>query len=210
MPKKKIILTAILLISLSGGIFFAYQWWQMKIELMNQVKQNENLSKELKEIKSKVKVREAPYCDQAKVVLPQESGFTVVLLTQKGDITLTSPDGSGKVGRWWDAQDKEYRTMEETTGMSCAVAHPGIDGTPLSVGCFAGMPRDIGDYLVEILPKPDTLSTDTYSLELWVGGAVKSVLANNVPFGNFPRHLYIIRSTETEIIPIGCPRPKTE
>ena len=59
----------------------------------------------------------------------------------------------------------------------------------------------IGDYLITVIPEPDAVPTDTYTLEVWVDG-VTTVLAENAQMSNIPTQPYIVRSTETEIIPI--------
>jgi hypothetical protein len=61
--------------------------------------------------------------------------------------------------------------------------------------------RKLGDYLIEVVPEPDTLPEDTYSLEVTANGETV-VLAEDVPISDIPRTPYILRSTETEIIPI--------
>ena len=61
--------------------------------------------------------------------------------------------------------------------------------------------RKLGNYLIQVVPEPDALPTDTYSLEVIANGQT-IVLAEDVPISDIPRTPYIIRSTETEIIPI--------
>jgi len=59
--------------------------------------------------------------------------------------------------------------------------------------------RKIGNYLIQVVPEPDALPADTYSLEVTADGET-IVLAENVPISDIPRRPYILRSTETEII----------
>ena len=64
------------------------------------------------------------------------------------------------------------------------------------------MPKlKLGDYQINVVPKIDALPTDTYTLEVVVNGQT-IVLAENVPISDIPRTPYIIRSTETGIVPI--------
>ena len=59
--------------------------------------------------------------------------------------------------------------------------------------------------MVTLVAEPDVLPTDTYTLEVeaLVNGEMVTVfLAEDVPIGDIPRAPYILRSTETEIIPI--------
>jgi hypothetical protein len=200
----KITLSAILIAStgillIIAGIF-CYQWRNTKEKLLDQIKKNDELVKKFATLK------ESNNCIK-KIPLPIEFGFQVILTSSQGDITLTRPDGSGKVGRWWDSEEQEFRWTEEGLGGTAyGVVNPGNEDQFLSVGVFSGMmPRDEGDFLVEVLIRPDTLPTDTYTLELWVGGEIQAVLAENVLFDNFPKHLYIIRSTK-EGISVVSPR----
>lgn len=63
--------------------------------------------------------------------------------------------------------------------------------------------RKIGDYLITVIPEPDALPTDTYTLEVEAlinGETATIVLAKDVPISEIPRAPYILRSIETEII----------
>lgn len=63
--------------------------------------------------------------------------------------------------------------------------------------------RKIGDYLVTVTPEPDAAPTDIYTLLFWPETEEEPfVLAENVQISNIPSQPYIVRSTETEIIPI--------
>jgi len=61
-----------------------------------------------------------------------------------------------------------------------------------------------GDYLITVVPEPGALPTDTYTLEvsLLLSNGITVVLAENVQISNIPSQPYIVRLTETEIIPI--------
>ena len=56
----------------------------------------------------------------------------------------------------------------------------------------------LGSYLINPVPKPDALPTDTYSLEVRANG-VSIFLAENVPVSNIPSQPYMIKSTEEGI-----------
>jgi len=76
-----------------------------------------------------------------------------------------------------------------------------INGDASSDDFFAiPEPKD-GDYLIEVIPEPGASPTDTYSLEVRANG-VRVTLAEDVQVKNIPAKPYIVRSTETEIIPI--------
>ena len=65
--------------------------------------------------------------------------------------------------------------------------------------------RKIGDYLITVVAELDALSADTYTLEVEAlinGETIVIVLAENTPISDIPRVPYILRSAETEIIPI--------
>jgi len=61
--------------------------------------------------------------------------------------------------------------------------------------------RRIGDYLITVTPKHEATFTDTYSLEVLVENMTIS-LAEGVQISDIPTKPYIIRSTETEVIPV--------
>jgi len=56
----------------------------------------------------------------------------------------------------------------------------------------------IGTYQIQVVPKPDALPTDTYSLEITANGET-IVLAEDVPISDIPDQPYQIQSSETEI-----------
>jgi len=63
--------------------------------------------------------------------------------------------------------------------------------------------RKIGDYLVTVIPETEVAPTDTYTLLVWPETEDEpSVLAENVQISNVPIKPYIVRSTETDVIPI--------
>ncbi len=55
MFKKQTILIIVLLIVLLCGVFFAYQWWQIKGELRRQIEQNTNLTKQVNDLQEEIK-----------------------------------------------------------------------------------------------------------------------------------------------------------
>jgi len=59
----------------------------------------------------------------------------------------------------------------------------------------------IGDYLITVIPEPNVSLTDTYTLGLWADDII-NIIAENVQICNIPTKPYIVRSTETEVIPI--------
>ncbi len=79
---------------------------------------------------------------------------------------------------------------------------------------FISIPkRKIGDYLVQAVPEPDALPTDTYTLKIDVlvnGVTVTKFLAENALISDIPSVPYILRSTETEIEKIIPAKAKIE
>lgn len=61
--------------------------------------------------------------------------------------------------------------------------------------------RKIGDYVITVIPKPDALPTETYTLEVSIFGT-PIILADNVQISDIPSEGYIVRSTETTIMQI--------
>jgi len=59
--------------------------------------------------------------------------------------------------------------------------------------------RKIGEYIIEVIPEPDALPTDTYTLEVLLFGE-PFLLAVNTPISDIPAQPYRIIVTETEII----------
>jgi hypothetical protein len=63
--------------------------------------------------------------------------------------------------------------------------------------------RKIGDYLITVMPEFEMASADTYTLLVWPETTVEPfVLAENVQISNIPTKPYIVRSRESEVIPI--------
>lgn len=62
--------------------------------------------------------------------------------------------------------------------------------------------RKIGDYFLTIIPEPDASPTNTYTSGVLAENNTTIFMAENVQISNIPNLPYIIRSAETEIIPI--------
>ncbi len=67
-----------------------------------------------------------------------------------------------------------------------------------SVDCFFIPESKIGDYLIEVIPEPDALPEDTYSVGVGRGEDF-IVLAENTPISEIPEEPYLIRLTEEGI-----------
>jgi len=189
---KVIWLVILLIISFIITGIFRYQWWLVKNELENQIEQNESLIKELQEIKEK----EYPLAYCGKVIrAPLEQGMRIIFRAFRGGISVISPQG-----------EMVSNEVLEAPGLSYTLLEPGKTDQPPSFVILAWIPkigREIGDYLVEVAQKPDATLVDTYTLEVSLQGSDEIItLAENIPFGNFPKHLYILRSIEEGIIPI--------
>jgi len=61
--------------------------------------------------------------------------------------------------------------------------------------------RKLGDYLIKVIPEVEALPTDTYTLEV-LGENGNVVVAEAVRIAEIPLNPYILRLTETGIIPI--------
>lgn len=194
-----LILVLVFLLIIIG--MFAYQWWQAKGELAEELKEKEDIKEKwVKQIhQNEELMREiADIC--GKLI---KAPLRITITSFKADITLTNPKGDLVVGRWWDPEEKKYRVVDqEFGGMGYGLVDPGGNGKPPTTYVYHGF-REIGDYLVTINPEHDALPTDTYTLEIPVNGDEIFTIAKDIPLGNYPRHLYIIRSTEERIIPIN-------
>ncbi len=126
-----------------------------------------------------------------RVVEPKKEGE----IKAKSPIDLIVQDPEGWVitpENRWDVPGMEYQNYD-------------IDGDGKIDDIVVLGERKIGDYLIQVVPEPDALSVNTYTLEVELlvnGEFVTVVLAENVPISDIPRRPYILRSTETEIIPI--------
>jgi outer membrane protein assembly factor BamB len=104
------------------------------------------------------------------------------------DIVVTDPEGI--------IVSKQLQEIPESTYLEIDINEDGdLDDIVIIPN------RKIGDYLVTVVPEPDAAPTDMYTLEVRVNGII-TVLAEDVEISNIPTQSYIIRSTETEIIPI--------
>ena len=195
MPKKKIILTAILLILLSSGIFFTYQWWQMREELRGEIKKNVSLN----EINANLvkKMEKASFFKECKkleirkedlISIQLRNAFRADFKENIWNLIVIDPGGHPEgMGFPPETAGIEFGVSERDEGMSIFF-------------------RKIGDYLIIIIPGADILPTDTYSLQL----NSSLDLAKNVPYSpNQLDRLFILRQTEDGIIPIvpasiGC------
>lgn len=104
------------------------------------------------------------------------------------DLVIIDPDG-------------EIITKEKVQSPTMEYEVYDVDGDGKLDDIVIGGERKLGNYLIQIVPEPDALPTDTYSLEVTANGQT-IVFAENVPISDIPRIPYILRSTETEIIPI--------
>lgn len=104
------------------------------------------------------------------------------------DLIITDPDGEIITKEIGQSPTMEYQVYD-------------IDEDGELDDIVIGGERKIGNYLIQVIPEPEALPTDTYSLEMTVNGQT-IVLAEDVPISDIPRTSYIIRSTETEIVPI--------
>ena len=172
-------------------------------ELAKQTIERESLARELSEIKKEVEIKEKTSFVQCREIkISREDIVEIHLLgaleigkRRVWDLVVINPTGYGVGGRDlpMEAARMGIRTPFDVNG-------DGILDDTVYLG-----ERETGDYLVIITFGEDISSTDTHSLQL-----NNLVLAEDIPFSNnlFDR-LYILRQTETGIIPIvpasvGC------
>jgi len=107
------------------------------------------------------------------------------------DVYITDPDGLTISKQLNEIPGATYSEETDYNG----------DGDP--DGIIVVPERKIGDYLITVTPKPNATPTDTYTLLVWPETVDEPfVLADNVQICNIPTKPYIVRSTETEVIPI--------
>jgi chitodextrinase len=73
-----------------------------------------------------------------------------------------------------------------------------VDGDGRVDDVVVGGEVKIGDYQIQVVPEPDALPSDTYSLEVMANGKI-IILAKDVPISEIPQQPYLIQSTETGI-----------
>ena len=120
------------------------------------------------------------------------------------DLIITDPDGETI---YKDIGQREDVSERGDVGDSLTMGYMSYDinGDGELNDIVASPERKLGDYLITIVPEPDALPTDTYTLEaeaLVNGETITVVLAEDVPISDIPRTPYILGSGETEVIPI--------
>lgn len=119
----------------------------------------------------------------------QYEEISLIVRTQSPvDMVVTDPDG--------------LRISKQLNEIPGAI-YSEVD--PEGVGDFedqvAILDKKIGDYIITLIPEADASPTDTYTLEISVDGTT-TVLAEDIQISDVPEQPYIVRSTETETIPI--------
>jgi len=120
-----------------------------------------------------------------KIILP--SPLTVIAESPI-DLIVTDPDGL-----------RISKQLNEIPGSIYAECDINQDG---HVDDLIYIPdRKMGDYLVVAAPESDAKPTDTFTLEVWAEN-MTTIFAENVQIKNIPTQPYIVRSTQTNVIPI--------
>jgi len=104
------------------------------------------------------------------------------------DLIITDPDGITVT-----------KEVGEVAGMFYFEFDINGDGEMDDIVALAGL--KMGDYLINVVPEMEAFPTDTYTLEFLTIDTT-FILTENVQISNIPNQQYILRSTETEIIPI--------
>ncbi len=186
--------------------FFGYQWWQGEEELRKQTREKESLVSELKEIKKEMEIKEKTFFIECKEIkIPKEEIIGIYLLgtvekdwsRRMWNLIVIDPEGYG-VGGWEFPMESGGKALM-STGMPYDVNEDGL------LDDAVRLDRAIGDYLIIAALGPEVSLADTYGIQL-----NNLVLAKNIPYSeNFLDRVYILRQTETGIIPIvpasvGC------
>jgi len=101
------------------------------------------------------------------------------------DLLVTDPDGLRICKDFTEIPGASYAEIEVNGDQGVQIRIPD---------------RKIGDYLIEVVPKPDALSTDTFTLEISLFG-VPVIIARNVSISDIPTEPYLVISTEEGIVP---------
>lgn len=104
------------------------------------------------------------------------------------DMVVTDPDGL--------TISKQLNEIPNAT-----YTEADIDGDGDVDGQIRIPDKKIGDYVIAVIPEPDALPTDTYTLEVSLFG-MPIVVAQDVQVSEIPNQVYIVRSTETTITQI--------
>jgi parallel beta-helix repeat protein len=111
-----------------------------------------------------------------------------IVIKSPADLVVTDPDGFAITKELGEAPGMHYIEFD-------------LDRDGEVDDMVVMLERKIGEYLITVIPEPEALPTDAYTLEVWVDDVIIA-LAENVQISNIPSQPYIVRSTETEIIPI--------
>lgn len=126
------------------------------------------------------------------------------------DLTVTDPDGFTITAETIVPSDLEI--LRQIPGeLYYSEMEQGSDGR--SIDHVYSYTAKTGDYLIKVLPEPDALSTEIFSLSFTVDLATTTVLAENIPISDIPDQSYIIRASDDgieKIIPVKVKiTPKT-
>jgi N-acetylmuramoyl-L-alanine amidase len=114
----------------------------------------------------------------------EERGLTITAKCPV-DLVVTDPDGLRICKDFTEIPGASYAEIEINGDTGVQIRIPD---------------RKIGDYLIEVVPRPGALPTDTFTLTVSLFG-VPVVIARNMPISEIPSEPYVVVSTETRIIP---------
>jgi hypothetical protein len=92
-------------------------------------------------------------------------------------------------------------TKNSSEALGVSYVELDIDGDGSLDDIVAILEPKIGDYLITVVPEPNANLTDIYTIEVWVNGTT-TIFGENVQIKNIPMYPYIVRFTETDVIPI--------
>lgn len=125
---------------------------------------------------------------------PCEVGF-IVIANSPVYLVVTDPDNLTTSMQSFQIPDSIY-VVED------------IDGDGELEDAIYISQRKVGNYIINVIPKPDALPTETYGLEVSVKGE-STVLAQNVPIGNIPPQGYTVVIDDQGDVGVSSALPTT-
>jgi cell wall-associated NlpC family hydrolase len=124
----------------------------------------------------------------------KEASSLGIKIKSPADLEVTDPLGyTITKDKLWISEDA---LINETDGASLLYLQIDENDDGKIDGVVLDFERQMGDYLISVVPKPDANPSDTYTLEASYENTT-IVLAENVPVANIPSEPYTLSSNET-------------
>jgi hypothetical protein len=124
----------------------------------------------------------------------KEASTLGIKIKSPADLEVTDPLGyTITKDKLWISEDA---LINETDGASLLYLQIDENDDGKIDGVVLDFERQMGDYLISVVPKPDANPSDTYTLEASYENTT-IVLAENVPVANIPSEPYTLSSNET-------------